>query len=468
MNEKKHIILFLVVDYLSALASWTLFYMFRKVFIEPVKFGYKVPLTFGSHFLYAILVIPFLWLLIYYVSGFYRGIYKKTGLDNFSNTFVSTFIGVIIIFFTLILDDTISSYRFYYFSAGGLYCIHFAVTFIPRQLIISFTNCRIKRNIIGFPALIAGCGTEAFNLYSQIKGKSENLIVGYIKTQPQTLDVLVDLLPCLGKIDTASQIVREHKIKEVLIAIDHSDSKLAGKIIGAFDYPGITIKIIPSLYQKLRGKVKLTYIFDSELIRVTSQMMPVWQENLKGLADIVISAIMLLVLSPLCLLLALGIKCTSPGSAIYSHERIGRYGKVFKIYKFRSMYEDAEENGPELATKEDKRITPLGRFMRKLKLDEIPNFFNVLKGDMAIVGPRPERKYYIDQIVLREPTYLQLLKVKPGITSLGQVKFGYAENVDEMVRRFKYDILYMENMSIWVDMKIVIYTFFTILKGKGI
>jgi len=166
--------------------------------------------------------------------------------------------------------------------------------------------------------------------------------------------------------------------------------------------------------------------------------------------------------------LAIGIKLTSKGPVLYSHERIGRFGKPFTLYKFRSMAEDAETNGPALSSKNDYRITPFGKFMRKSKLDELPNFYNVLKGDMSLVGPRPERKYYIDQIIQKAPHYLHLQKVKPGITSWGQVKYGYAESVDQMVERLKYDILYIENMSLYVDFKIMIYTILTIFKGQHI
>ena len=171
---------------------------------------------------------------------------------------------------------------------------------------------------------------------------------------------------------------------------------------------------------------------------------------------------------PLSLTLIVAIKTTSEGPVIYSQERIGKFGKPFRIFKFRSMFKNAEAQGPQLATKNDTRITKIGRFMRRLRLDEIPNFMNVLKGDMSLVGPRPERKFYINQIVKKAPEYKRLLQVKPGVTSLGQVKYGYAENIDEMIRRMRYDLLYIENMSLYVDFQILIRTIIIILKGSGI
>jgi lipopolysaccharide/colanic/teichoic acid biosynthesis glycosyltransferase len=192
-----------------------------------------------------------------------------------------------------------------------------------------------------------------------------------------------------------------------------------------------------------------------------------WQYSVKRMFDIILSLLALILLSPVFLFTAIMVKCTSPGPVFYAQERIGYRGKPFKMHKFRSMYTDAEACGPALSRDDDPRITPFGRFMRKVRLDEIPQFYNVLKGTMSIVGYRPERQFYIDQIVKRCPEYLLLQRIKPGITSWGQVKYGYASTVDEMCERLKYDLLYMENMSITTDLKILIYTVGIILQGRG-
>ena len=191
-------------------------------------------------------------------------------------------------------------------------------------------------------------------------------------------------------------------------------------------------------------------------------------KNIKRVLDVFLSVIVLLILSPLFLAVAIAIKLDSHGPVFYSQERVGYHNVPFMIYKFRSMVQDAERNNsPQLTSNNDPRVTRVGRFLRKYRIDELPQFWNVIKGDMSIVGPRPERQYYIDQIIKRVPSYALLHQVRPGITSMGMVKYGYAQNVDEMVERLKYDLLYLENMSLINDFKIMVYTIKTIVTGKG-
>jgi exopolysaccharide biosynthesis polyprenyl glycosylphosphotransferase len=221
------------------------------------------------------------------------------------------------------------------------------------------------------------------------------------------------------------------------------------------------------MYDFLSGSVRMDSIYGTPLIQVTRDLMPPWQRTTKRIGDVVISSLALLILSPLYIFTMLAVKFSSPGAIFYMQERIGKGGKPFNIIKFRSMFVDAEKQGPALSSDHDPRITPFGRFMRKVRLDEIPQFYNVLIGEMSLVGPRPERQFFIDQIVKKAPHYHHLHKVKPGITSWGMVKYGYAENVDEMIRRMKFDLLYIENMSLMVDIKILIYTVQTVLLGRG-
>lgn len=189
---------------------------------------------------------------------------------------------------------------------------------------------------------------------------------------------------------------------------------------------------------------------------------------LKTIFDYLITFLCLILLMPVIVILAISIKLTGKGPVIYSQKRIGRKGKPFVIHKFRTLHYGNDEEILLISGKEDKRITSLGRFMRKHKFDEIPNFLNVLKGEMSLIGPRPEQQFYIDQIIQREPRYKQLQLIKPGITSWGQVKYGYASNVDEMIKRMEYDLFYLNNRSFLFDLKIAFYTIIIIFKGQGI
>ena len=208
-------------------------------------------------------------------------------------------------------------------------------------------------------------------------------------------------------------------------------------------------------------------ILGTPLIEIKHNLLPQWEFVVKRFLDYLFSLLAIVLLSPFMTLTAIAVKLSSSGSIIYKQERIGQYGKKFNIYKFRSMYEDAEKEGPKLSSKTDSRITPWGRFMRKIRLDETPQFFNVLFGHMSFVGPRPERDFFANQLIKKAPHYKHIYRVKPGITSWGMVKFGYAENVDEMLDRLKYDILYIENMSLLIDLKIMIHTVLIILQGRG-
>ncbi|MBZ0099681.1 MAG: exopolysaccharide biosynthesis polyprenyl glycosylphosphotransferase, partial [Taibaiella sp.] len=221
------------------------------------------------------------------------------------------------------------------------------------------------------------------------------------------------------------------------------------------------------MYDIISGSVKTSNVYDAVLIHIHPDLMPDWQRVCKRTIDIIASLIALVVLSSLLLFAAIRVKLSSPGPVIFRQQRVGLFGRPFYIYKFRSMYLNAEKDGPALSSHEDPRITGWGRFMRKWRIDELPQFYNILKGEMSLVGPRPERQYFIDRIITTHPHYKYLHKVKPGLTSWGMVQFGYAENVEEMVERMKYDLLYIENCSLALDIKIMMYTLMVIFQGRG-
>ncbi|MFL5763168.1 MAG: sugar transferase [Bacteroidia bacterium] len=472
MNKNLQVLKYLIADVAAATAAWTLFFTFRKLYIEAEKFGKPVPLIFDKQYYWGLMLIPAFWLLMYYLTGTYKDIYRKSRLREIGQTFLMSLIGVLIIFFALLLDDEIVSYRNYYQSIVTLFLLQFGFTAILRVILSSITNYRIHNRIIGFNTLLVGSNENALKLYTEMEnqGKSSgNRFVGFIHIDNKNgfSQELKKSLPHLGELSDIKSIIHKEKIEEVIIAIESFEHENIGKIVNDLDYHGLIIKIIPDMYDILSGSVKMTSIFGAPLISISREIMPTWQQSLKRIIDIVTSVFVLTFFSWVYIIVAIAVKATSKGPVFYSHERIGWHGKPFWIHKFRSMYIDAEKAGPALSSKEDPRITPLGRFLRKVRLDEIPQFYNVLIGEMSIVGPRPERQFFIDQIVLKAPHYKHLHKVRPGITSWGQVKYGYAENVDQMVERLKYDIIYIENMSLGVDMKILIYTALIVIQGRG-
>jgi exopolysaccharide biosynthesis polyprenyl glycosylphosphotransferase len=402
--------------------------------------------------------------------GTYNDIYRKSRLKEFGQTLIVALIGCLIIFFSLLLDDVIVSYRSYYSTFMALFLLHFLITALFRFFITTFTARKIKSRKIGFPTLIIGSSQRAVGLYTELESEPLSQgykFVGFIHIDHNNGKYFKDNLPHLGGLEDLSQIIDQYKIEEVIIAIESSEHEFIGRIINELEDKDLIIKIMPDMYDILSGSVKMSSIFGSPLIIINPSLMPVWQQSFKRIIDIVVSMIFLLLLSPVYIFTALIIKTGSRGPIFFAQERIGLHGNPFTIYKFRSMFVGAEKGTPMLSSSSDSRITPFGKFMRKVRLDEIPQFYNVLIGDMSLVGPRPERQYFIDQIMQEAPHYRHLHKVRPGITSWGQVKYGYAENVTQMIQRLKYDIIYIENMSLALDFKILFYTVRTILQRSG-
>ncbi len=471
MNRRRQRLKYILADYFTALFAWIFFFFYRKHYLDPSAHGQLTKgFDFDQNFFLGVLTIPLFWMTLYALSGSYKNVYRRYRLKDLGQTLLITVIGVLFLFFTLLLDDEIANYTYYYKSLTVLFLLHFGFTFFARFIITSSIVKRIHRREIGFNTIMVGCNQLAVDTLDElnsIKNYPGFRIVGFVSTNGGADFIRQHQLNYLGHFDTIRGIVQKHEIEEIIIALDSSEHRHIGHVITELEDCNVRINIIPDMYDILSGSVKMTSIFGTPLIQVNAEIMPAWQFSIKRLMDISLSIIALIALLPVYFILGVLIKLTSPGPVFFNQERIGLHGKPFHIYKFRSMYVNAETNGPQLSSTSDPRITSVGKFMRKTRLDELPQFFNVLIGDMSLVGPRPERQFFIDQIMKRAPHYKHLHKVRPGITSWGQVKFGYAENVDQMIQRLKYDVLYIENMSLSLDIKILAYTILIILKGSG-
>jgi len=468
-NKKTGISLLVLLDFIAAIAAWFIFHHYRKFYVEQQPFDPSQ--YYDQNLFLGLLIFPLAWLVLYFFSGTYSDIYRKSRLSELFRTLLQCFIGVIILFFVIILDDVILSYKSYYQSFLGLFAIQFTLTFFARFIVLNKAKRQLENGQVGYRTLLIGGNQKALDLYTEVTQKSRVALgydfIGFILTNGNPKPELSQYLAPLGHIENIREIFIKEQVDEVILAVETSDHHKINDILNALSDQQIVIKMIPDLYDILSGSVKMSNVMGALLIEIYPDLMPPWQQKIKRLIDVIASGILLILLSPLYLFIAIKVKLSSPGPIIYRQERIGKNAKPFYIIKFRSMYVDAEKHGPALSQGDDSRITKWGFLMRKWRLDELLQFYNVLKGEMSLVGPRPERQYYIDKLVKIAPEYRHLHKVQPGITSLGMVKFGYASNIDEMIKRMKYDLVYIENMSLSTDFKVMIYTVIVLFQGQG-
>lgn len=425
-KRKKLQLVYLLVDILSSLLVWGAFLIFRWLVYENRMFSVDTVFVPMFNFFLPLLLYPLGCLLVYYLSGYYLRPLRKRYSKELRRTFVSAIIISLGAFFLIIIDDPVADYQRYFTSLVVLFGLQFVGSYLPR-VFVTYLSHRME-----------GAVPRVYTIRS------------------------------VKEVDEFEKLHAEMPYDEVILDLNEKSKEQSIYTLINRLYPcNVEIAVVPSLYDMLTGAAMIEEVGDQPLVRITEHKMGDMELCIKRVFDVVVSFIMLVLLIPVYILIALLVKCTSKGPVIFKQERIGLHGLPFNILKFRTMCESAEGSTPQLSMDNDPRITPVGRWLRKYRLDELPQFWNVLIGEMSIVGPRPERRYFIQQIEQQAPYYCVIYKIRPGLTSWGPIKVGYTDTIEKMIVRLNFDVVYIENMSLLLDIRIMFHTIGVLLNGKG-
>jgi exopolysaccharide biosynthesis polyprenyl glycosylphosphotransferase len=464
MSKSLEKILILAIDFLTINLAWMVFFYLR------VRTGW-FEMIINPQFFLPMLVIYFYWLLIFTFVGMYRTWFALSRFDELSTLFKSSFVGIFILFFLIFIDD----YQHGVASASRILIFFYWIVLVlfvggGRVFIRTLQRNLLIKGIGRKKALIIGFNEKSHEVHEEIithKGLGLD-IIGYVAVLKDNLNKEHNNIKVIGEVKDIVTLIDQFEVNELIIALEKEDHDVLVDIIGKCEGKGVGLKIVPDLYEILSGQARTSQIYGLPLIDIMPELMPEWEKKLKRIFDIITAFIILIFSAPFFLIIAAVIKLDSKGSVFFVQERCGQNGELFKMIKFRSMRHDAEElSGPVWSQKDDPRVTRAGKFLRKLRIDEIPQMINVLKGEMSIVGPRPERPYFVEKLSEEIPYYKRRLKVRPGITGWAQIKHKYDESIEDVRTKLRYDLFYIENMSIRMDFKILFRTVFTVVFGKG-
>ncbi len=459
MSKTSEKILLFLSDFIFINAAWTAYYLIR------IESGW-IPYSSPTSFLVPLSAVYLYWLVFFSFAGLYQYWFVRSRFDEFSSVFKTISFGCFILFFLIFLDDALSDTKA---ISRMLILIYWLLMVISvgagRVLIRSFQMNLLEKGIGLRNSIIIGSGNRAFELKELIQ-KFPQLgykVIGFISVNERSKAGS----GILGTIDLLSAIIEERKITEVLIALEDDEKSKLFEVINRSQRSEVNLKILPDTYEIVSGLAKTNQIYGVPFIEIMPEIMPYGSKLFKRIFDIIFSFILLVILSPVLLLTIFLIKVTSKGPVIYKQSRVGKNGKEFPMYKFRSMIKDAEEYGPEWAGESDPRITGIGKIIRKVYLDEVPQLINVILNDMSIVGPRPERPFFVEMLSKEIPYYYKRLSIKPGITGWAQIKHKYDASLNDVKEKLKYDFFYIENMSLKLDFKIMVNTFLVVVFMKG-